>query len=218
MTQKVQWPAKVVSEEGDDLSAPLVKLLRRLKLNGIEEQENGAAAGVIESTTLEITKQAEGLIKWAGGAGVTVAGLTSLWAALSENTPLAIALVISAAVVLAASMIGLARIIDGDVRGRAAVTTEQVRARASVANAFIGEAGMSTDAAVGEEAEPGSPTTRADFLAALTAFPGQVEVKTEQGWSPVVGIESSPRGLRFKLASGDIVLIDEVEAFRNFQT
>jgi hypothetical protein len=214
MTEKVQWPGKVLAKEDDDLSAPLIILLENLKLNGVEATGDGQPAGVIESTALEITKQAEKLIKLAAGAGVTVAGVTSLWAALSENTPLAIALVAGAAVVAAASMIGLARIIDGDVRGRAAVTTEQVRARASVANLFIEQARLSNSSA-SEKGELPNSSLASDFVTALMAFPGQVEAKTEQGWSNVVGVESGSRGLRFKLASGDIISTDEVVAFRS---
>ena len=87
-----KWPGKAVDAEGADLVAPIKAVLDELgllKAPKPKEGEKDATAGIIESTTLEVTTQVTGLLKTGGAlAGVAAAG-GSIWAGLAEEPVLA---------------------------------------------------------------------------------------------------------------------------------
>ncbi len=210
---KVQWPGKALNAEADDLRPPLESLLKGLKLTKVPGE--GAGAGVIESTTLEITKQVKRLITGAGGTAVVAGAAGSAWAAVSDDTALAVALAAGVAFVLGAAILGLAKIMDGDVRGRAAVTTEQVNARAIVAKAFL-ERGVVSSPAAADQTPASSPkaTLADDFRAALAAYGDRLEIETPEGSSLVRGLAWGTNGLRIRLQNGDLIDVSEAMGFR----
>lgn len=223
-TDTVQWPGKPIDADGDDLQAPAVRLLEGLKLI-TKPDPHASSADVIESTVLELTKQVRNLIAAAGGATALIGALGSGWAAVADNTPLAIALVIGVAIVVAASVIGLARVMDGDVRGRSAVTTQQLRARSDVAVAFIEQASAETKtgrpahatpahSSVGDQRKDARPSLANELRHAVAAYGDRVEVETSDGWSFVRGMSWKSDESRLHLGSGDIAALSEVSSFR----
>jgi hypothetical protein len=161
-TTPVQWPAEAINANGDDLQVPLNALLVDLKLDGAQTFGDDVV-GVIDSTTLARTKQVQNALKAIGGLTVFVGAATSAWAAVRDNTPLAVAIAAGIAVVLAAMTVGLAMVMNADIRSRAAVTVEQLRSRASVAEAFLTEAADLSHAST-------KPSLADDLRVALAAY------------------------------------------------
>lgn len=186
-----------------DWAKQVVGQLEEIGLAVRPTAEDGRATGVIESDTMELTTQVKRLITGVGGATVVTGGLSGAWAGIADNTPLVIAIVAGVAVVLAALVFGLAKVVNGDVEGRAAATAAQKQALGLVAKAQI-EAGSTAS------------TTMEDGLRrAVAAFAApSLQVTTENGTEEVEGVSWSATGdPRLRLASGDIVDLDEVRAF-----
>jgi hypothetical protein len=210
----VQWPAKALNAEGDDLGAPVRELADRLGLLKAPQADPGSAAGVIESTTLEITNQVKHLITMGGGATVVVGALGSGWAAVEDNTPLAVTLAGGAAVVLASVILALSQVMNGDVRGRAAATTEQLRSRGVVATAFVqaaaGQLGRArSSGGAGQAAE--SNNQIAGELQMAFAFGKPVLVTTtDDGQGVVKELKwTANQGIRLTLDNGDQISLSE---------
>jgi hypothetical protein len=208
---------KAGSKKQDEvLNNRLYALLDKLDLVGIpESSDKSDAVGVIESTTLEVTKQAKRMIAAVGGLTVVAGGFSSSYAAVKNDTALAVAIAAGIAVVLVSLVYGLAKVVDGDVRGRAAVTADQVEARGIVATKYL-ELAMREKAGStsGSLAEAGSALEK-DLRVALAAYGNGVEITTESGSSLVQGLQwSSKQGLRVRLHSGDVVDMSEVTSFK----
>ncbi|HEV2069436.1 MAG TPA: hypothetical protein VGR26_06550 [Acidimicrobiales bacterium] len=199
------------SEQDEATRERVFSLLKKLDLIGLPEADAQAAGapGVIQSTSLEITQQAKKLITGLGGTTVIIGAATSAWAALEDNVPLAIAVAAGIAVVLSALVLGLAKIVDGDVRGRAAVTADQISTRGAVANKLLE---LTLTEPKSEPTTPGSTRPAKDQLwAALSASSGGLEVSTEGGLSEANGLQwSEKNGLRIKLENGNLVSPSEV--------
>lgn len=194
-------------------------LLKKLDLIGLPKsaRDNAAngAAGVIESTTLEITTQVQNLIKALGGAAVVAGGATSAWAALEDNAPLAIAIVAGVAVLLAALVLGLARVVDGDVRGRSAATTQQIQSRADLASQYLKLAFKQSSSAADDDGDaPVKPKLDDELRIALAGYGNAVQVTTERGDANVTGLEwSDTKGLQIRLDDGQVVDLADVKSF-----
>lgn len=230
-TTELRWPK--ASDEGNDLSVPLKTLLTDLGL-GTTEAAARDSANVIESTTLAVTKVVTGIIAGLGGVSVIAGVLGGWWAEGKEHPALAIGIVASVAFVLGASVLALARVMDGDVRGRSAVTTQQVEARGVVAAAFIEQVGSlirtperaapaagttpatgatgATETTTAAAPDPAATAFAADLRAACAAFRPGLRVQTSAGWTEVTAVERTTEGLRIQ-AGGDIVGPDEVTGF-----
>jgi hypothetical protein len=225
MSDKVQWPGKALNSEADDLGPPARQLVDTLDLLKIPTPASGSsAAGVIESTTLQLTSEVKKLITYAGGAAAVVGAASSGWAALKDNNTLAVTLAGGVAVVLAACALALAQVMNGDVRGRAAVTTEQLRSRASVATAYIGGSAdelarakatsSAASASKGTASDAKDSGLAADLRTAL-ALGKQVKITTvhKTAGALVNAHWSESSGLRLTLDSGDNISLSEIETF-----
>lgn len=193
----------------------LYELLDKLDLVGVPRRgEDEGAAGVIESATLEITTQVKKLISAVGGIAVIAGAVTSAWAALEDNAPLAVAIVAGVSVLLAALVLGLAKVVDGDVRGRASATTQQIQSRADVAIKVLELAGrMPTGESPAANAAD-KPTIEDELRVALSGYGNSLKVTTEDGSGEVTGLQwSDEKGLRVRLDTGDIVDLSEVKSF-----
>jgi hypothetical protein len=202
------------------LNQRLFALLDKLDLIGLPAAAeaaagDGTAAGVIESTTLKITDEVKRLITVLGGATVVAGGLSSGWAAVKDDTALAVAIVAGIAVVLSALVLGLAKVVDGDVRGRAAVTGDQITGRVAVAARFLELRKSKEVDAISGSTPKVTRTLEDEFRVALAGFGNDLEVSTEDGSSAVIGVQwSGENGLRIRLRSGDVVNLDEVTSFK----
>jgi hypothetical protein len=188
---------------GRDPQQRMAGLIEGVGLTGPSQ----AGSGVIESATLEITTQVRKLITGAGGLAIVSGTATGAWAAIADNTPLAIALAAGVALVLVATILGIVKVADGDVKARAAATGDQLHARAEVVSSAL-KAGSGSPSGAG----PGELVD--DLRTALATYGDRTEVETVDGWSRVRSAAWSGTGLRVHLASGDAIDPTEATAFR----
>lgn len=175
---------------------------------------------VIAANELAITKRVSGLIKWGTGVGVAAPlGGLGVGAWKDWGDPVKAALLLAAAIVLAAGLLGLARVMDGDVRGRAAGTVAQLEARARVGEALISHTSREPNVATNDAAEAtgmpdtGSQPTEEQVLAALGAYQ-DVDVTTDEGTHRVIGTRwGKSQGMELLLSQGDYVKVDRVTSF-----
>lgn len=216
---KVQWPGKVVNVDGDDLKGPVRDLVDGLDLLKVPPPaEKNTAAGIIGSTTLELTNQVKQLVTLAGGGAAVVGAIGSGWSAVEDNTALSVTLAGGVSLVLASMIVALSVIMNGDVRGRAAATVEQLKSRATVAAAFVNSAAdqlkrelePNQSDADGESHDPVVADLRTAF-----ALGKPVVVETIHGTSGrVVELRwTQAAGLRLKLDKGDDISPSEVQEF-----
>lgn len=141
---KVQWPGGAYDSEADDLSAPITRLLRDLRLleTAADERERALlttpqSLQVITAGATALTKVWAGLVGALGGGGAIFAAVKGLGAG-SGDTPLQRAVfVASAALLVAVAALSVAIIIRGDVAARATASAAEYRARADVAVSLI---------------------------------------------------------------------------------
>jgi hypothetical protein len=215
MASETKLPSAAVGAK--DLDGPLKAVLKTAKVESVAKNSN--ATEVIDATVLDITTRIKNLITGVGGTAVVVGAASSVWAAVKDNTPLAVTLAGGVAIVLAAMIIGLAKVMDGDVRGRAAVTTEQLTSRATIAAAFLDATATVAAKAAPESNEVGStektkPTLATDLRAALAGFGSRLQIQTVHGWQHVQGIEWEDNHLSIHLSDGDYITDTEVLAFK----
>jgi hypothetical protein len=200
----------------DDILTPLKTLIDAVGL--LQAPVTSGTAGIIESTTLEVTKQVKALITAAGGIAVVAGGASSFWAATAGNPVLAAVLVASVGIVLASAIIGLSLVMNGDVRGRAAVTTEQIEARGFVVNRFLESVAPSqwSKKAISSPTASSAktPTASSEFKTAFAAYGTSLNVTSKGGLTGVVeGVEwDDERGLRIRV-QGDWLDLDEISSF-----
>lgn len=178
---------------------------------------------VIAANELAITKRVGDLIKGGTAAGL-VASLGGLGVGAWKDwgDPVKAALLLAGALVLAAGLLGLARVMDGDVRGRAAATVAQLEARSRVGEALVIHAsssepkvpgGSEESTTVTETRSKASQPTEQQVLAALAAY-RDVNVTSGNKTLRVIGAEwNASEGMEVKLANGDNIQLDRVTAF-----
>ena len=188
----------------------VLKALSLLPKEDVQQAEGTTAA--IEDFTLEITKKTQALIKWgaAGGAGAgIVSGIVS--AVKSQSDSLLAAIIGSTAIVLAAGLLALARVMDGDVRTRGSAGTASIEARGAVAQTMLTQL-MRT--------APGSATTdqpapsEQQLLLAIPRF-RHLKVTVPDGEFEVVGARWRPTDgkVQLKLSNGDWELTEKITGF-----
>lgn len=135
---KIQWPANALGS-GDDLGVPLVELQRRLELLGEGGDEDKVTARrtpyslqIITAGTLAISKVVTPVI---GGLGLVGSGLMAFFAGQGAGPQ--VALILGAAVLASATILGIALIVVADVNARSRGSAAQYEARAQVATAFL---------------------------------------------------------------------------------
>jgi len=212
----VRFPALAQDDAGQDLSTPVVLLLRDLnvlgspedlkKADGVEAALNGPPQSVAI-----IEAGATALGKWwtaALGVGATLTSIVAtaqgIWG--QEHDIVRVAFVGGAAAVLTAIAIAIAIIVSSDVRGRAVGSVAQIQARAQVAQTFLAlsrTAGVSLDgSADGSRVASTAPTNiQLDVIskgaagtatAARTIPIHQLQVKVGSDWVAVRRAEVVP--------------------------
>jgi hypothetical protein len=212
----VRWPARALDPTGEDLSGPVGKIVDQLNLlQSPTPDRSGASAGIIESTTFEITKQIRLLIVAGGGLTAVAAGIGTWWAETTQqNTALAVTLAGGAALVVAAAVLALAQVMSNDVRGRALATSEQLRSRAEVATAFLNAAADHVSASSGDVASSPEHGLLVDLQIAL-GLNQPVVVTTVYGSTGAVRCieRTATDGLRLTLDTGDQISLSEIASF-----
>ncbi len=180
---KVQWPAKALSSEGDDLAPALRSLLEDLRLletktdekEGVGPLKTPQSLQVLTAGATTLTKLYTGLATLVGGGGALVAGIYAFWKSL--DPPVAgqpdqsfkqAALMIAVAVLGSAVVIAVSLMVRGDVCARAEAHAAAYAARASVAASFLRTV---------EAALPKSPSVTPYY------------VKKRDSWKPVDSFE-----------------------------
>lgn len=224
MTDSSKWPSAVSDTTTlKDRLDPTVEFLRSVELLPKEASaESGASsADVIRANTLAITEKTQKSIKWGsvGGAGAgTVAAVGSFISNASDLVTATIFL--GVAIVIASGLLGLARVMDGDVRGRSASVVAVVERRAETIEALLQSFDLERSAtsqsptAVVETAPSTSPTDN-ELLLCLSAFPNSMTATTQDGSAKITGIKwSAGEGLEVKLENGDLVRPSRISGFR----
>ena len=137
----VKWPTDAIDKDEHDLQEPLTTLLTALDLTGDYDKGDGP----IVADTLALTNQVKRGVTAVGSFSAFASIGGGLWAAGKSNTPLAIAVVASAAFVLGMAVLAYAKILDADISGRAAAITERYRATATVASSYLDTATTYSD-------------------------------------------------------------------------
>jgi hypothetical protein len=212
----VQRPGDANDPTGKDLLAPSTEFLKGLRLLPLSDatKEVVDSQNVVSAHTFEITKQVKTLITWggAGGAGASIIGAV-VAGFKHADVALQIALVASAAIVLAAAILGLARVMDGDVRGRAAATVAQLEARRTVATALLTDFSTKHESTTASTPTATTGPTELQLALALAA-PGNLKVTTDQSTAKVTAVRySASEGLEVQLAGGDFVKASRVKSF-----
>jgi hypothetical protein len=179
------------------------------------------ATKALGDLSLEITKKTKALITWgsAGGGGAGIVG-TIVAGAQGANDSVLVALAFSTAIVLAAGVYGLARVLDGDVRGRSSTSTAAVEARGlitkSLIEAYVAGGPAKLEAAKttkGSDAEEGHRPSEAMLLSTLAAFDSHVTVTTLDDRSVVHGVRwGDTKRLEVLLANDKWVDADKIVA------
>lgn len=185
------------------------KVLRGLALLPESSDKAGAASqAAIDDFSLAITAKTQTLIKWGTGAGAGAGLISSLvaWAEDASDVVLA-SVILATALVIAAGLTALARVMDGDVRGRASAGTAAVEARGQVAQTLL------TVLTGGEaQAENAGSTLRDEHLLIGLAL-GKPTVRTGHGEAGLVGAKWQDGKLHLNLDNGDWLTADEVLSF-----
>jgi hypothetical protein len=194
MSDPVQWPEQIVAAAGDDLSTPVVKLLRDTHLLTTKKSASGASsdtdpdwsAVAIESDATNISKLVGGGIAAAGGLSVVAGAIAAFWNVSDGAVRLVV--VGGAAVLLAASAVALAIVMRADVTARAQAAAARSEARGMVIRAFL------------------------DNAAAATAGGYVAQRRTDSGWVPVVSFGHDAQGVAITALGGDILHDADVTA------
>jgi hypothetical protein len=208
----IKWPSKAVGD-GDDLGPPTADLLNRLRLlpdEGVKTEKDSdtpESLQVIQAGSLATSRLWTKLVG-AGTVGTAAAGVAAFWN--DQTDSVRIAVVLGAAIVLAAGAVGIAVILNADVRGRAAATVAQYQARSQVSTNFIESAVnfqtdlASTDADADEQELADSTL---ELLVALSSFPKRLRVTRKDGTSGMVkGVKRDPdEGVMVQVDDGDWV-------------
>ena len=156
---KVQWPDGAYSTSGDDLSEPIQALLQDMNL--LEKREvDGSdpkvpkglgnqtpfASQVITAGATSLSKLTATFVAAFGSLSAGVTAVLAFTRDLDNSTPLMLVLVGSLAVVVSATLIGLAIIVKADLSARAGATSAEYRARAETAAALLHGFGRSRPA------------------------------------------------------------------------
>lgn len=215
-------PCGAFSTDGKDVSQPLANLLDSVQLlQAPTPLDKNTTAGLIDSTTLELTKQIKKLVTLVGGGAAVLGGASTVWAGVKDKPTLAAVAAAGVAVVLASSFLALAMVMNGDVRGRAAVTAQHIEARGYVASAFLETlccCDKHTKASVAEQPKASTPASRAietELRTALATFGTKLTVEPDSGASGTVTgcLWDDKHGLRLRLSTGDLVDLAEVTGF-----
>lgn len=214
----VKIPAKALNEGGEDLLAPISGLLTGLNLlptrndrEKLKDQTFGTTFGTPDSIVV-IEAGATALSKvWATGLGAAVVGAWGSVRVFYGGQPQANqrVLILGAAVVTAAALLGIAYIVSSDVRGRAAASVATIESRAAVARVMIEAAplGPSTPSIP-------APPTAMPLPSALAVHNSAKPAADETGWKAVAMREQDGKlsfllvkaGAHEWVASADVVL------------
>ncbi|MEI8411932.1 MULTISPECIES: hypothetical protein [unclassified Kribbella] len=178
--------------------------------------EEGARVA-LEDFSLQVTKTTQKLIGWGTGAGAGAGLVTSFLTFTQDQGQVVIAAVVfSTAVVIAAGVTALAKVMDGDVRGRSAVATASVNARGDVTEKLLEtlrSQGATADSPTPKRAK--NPTEQQ--LVYGLAFGSNFKASTDGGEFTVTGVrwtQSDELELRLHNSSGeDWVTADKVTGF-----
>jgi len=200
----VRFPGNAQFAAGEDVSAPLVQLLRDLHILATEtDMEKAGSAtsaftGPPQSVAI-IEAGATALGKWwtaalAAGASLTaiVAAIQGIWG--NEHDPVRIAFVASAAVVLAAIAIAIGIIVSGDVQGRGAGSLAEYHARAQVAATFL---------TLSRSGQAPGASSAGGYVSAGLAGRFQGKVKGSAAYEPVTDLRFDPDGGQAEFKIGD---------------
>jgi hypothetical protein len=222
----VQLPGVPVDATGDDLAAPIVGLLRQLNMletptdvaegvgpiKGTPQSLQVITAGVLTTTKLI------GGITGVGGLGATIA---TAWGGLqAQELPWKIALIAAAAVLLSATIVALAIIIQSDVAGRSAATVAQYEGRAAVATSMLNASSTTTCCTSGKAGNAPAKRPALDengrraMLIAIAAERTEVRFVDGTSFVEVNGVRRLDEGLQVRRIDGDWVSIERVAEFQ----
>ena len=201
---KVKIAGDAIDSTGQDISVPTQELLRDLSLlpraNDLKEAGEWKAAllGPPDSVSV-IEAGATAASKWwataigVGGAAVS-ARIVTIWGSLGGDWVKSSAL-LSVAVVVGATAIGISYLLASDVRGRAAAMVATIEARRDVAIAMANQA-----AAV--SVKKGTTTTTMVPLPGLVTENVQKGAADEAGWK-AIAMREAGGGDSYLLVKGE---------------
>lgn len=146
---KVQWPAKALASDADDLSPALRSLLEDLRLletradetEGVKPTHTPQSLQVLTAGSTTITKLYAALATLVGGGGAIAAGLVGFWnnfgGSSADQAFQKASFMVASAVLGSAVVIAVSIMVRGDVAGRAQAHAASYAARATVATAFL---------------------------------------------------------------------------------
>ena len=182
-------------KDSESYLSSITAVLKALSLLPSEGQSQEQASKSVIEATLVITSKTQTFIKWAsaGGAGAGIVG--SVLAYLNGRSDVVVAVAIaSTALVIAAGLMALARVMDGDVRGRASTATASVEARGAVSEALI-RALVGSDAAHGAAPQPEGAAQKIDQPA-----PSRPPTACLRAWHSATSFTWRPTMARSKLS------------------
>ncbi|MFL6142012.1 MAG: hypothetical protein ACJ72N_09140 [Labedaea sp.] len=177
---------------------------------------------VIKSGTVELTKQ---WTKWARTIGGGAAALSVVAGAiggfvrgLEVPGPVVCALIATGGALAVAIVVSIAVIVSADLRARAIATVARTEGRAGVTAAFLGSRLPVADAFAGtapKSADNGATDAAESALLLAIASPWTVWVNTKEhpgSSAAIIGVNGTTRGLRF-ITANDVLSIDEIAAW-----
>ncbi|MEV0134235.1 hypothetical protein AB0H83_37970 [Dactylosporangium sp. NPDC050688] len=188
MNDKVQLPASVVNQAGDDLAGPIRQAL--ITLNLLEADDTRVAGWKTPFDKQVITAGALAVSKWTGTAIASVGGVATVLATIAAFTATErIAYAASAVVLLVGVAIALALLVRADVAARATATAAMYQARAQVAASFL----ATTGAVVGPEPQYWAKAT------------------SDKRWHPIAEFKEQGGGIVAVSPDGSTLAVADIE-------